>query len=197
MESIARLVCTLLLLQCLIANLPSRYGGGPAIPRKVIEEGRNKTARVEVYPLSLKVTNTNEEGRVNSSSQIEVLISKQATVAQLKKLLHEKMELKISSSNTRLWCNFDNKSVLLKSDDKSLEDSKVLDKQTLILEVKLKDGSWPKERKLKPPGGQSKKKKSPMASPSKDALFGALRSVESFITGKPKKGQGWGKSFFK
>ena len=159
-----------------------RYGGGPAIPRTVIEEGRNKLKRVEVYPLSLKVVNTNEAGRINPSSQIEVLASKQAIVGEFKRMIAEKMELKESLDKIRLRCHFENKSVILKHEDKSLEDSKVMDRQTIVLEVKLKDGNWPQRGKKI----LDKKGFKQQAESGKDALIGAWRSVEYFIMGKPQ-----------
>lgn len=70
----------------LIHVLSIRYGGGPELTRTVIAEGvANKTvARVEVYPLRLKILNTKTDGTLNLASEMEVEISKKATVADLK-----------------------------------------------------------------------------------------------------------------
>jgi hypothetical protein len=67
-------------------TLTERYGGGPAIPRVVILDGHNKVARVEVYQLHIKLLNTKKDGSLNITSEIEVEISKTATVQELKNI---------------------------------------------------------------------------------------------------------------
>lgn len=125
---------------------------------------------------------TNEVGRINATSQIEVLVSRQTIVSDFKRLLAEKLEVKESLDKIRLRSNYEDKSMLIKHEDKTLEDSKVMDRHTIIMEIKLKDGSWPQNRK-KPLDKRGFKQQ---AGSGKDAIVGAFRSVEYFIFGKPQ-----------
>jgi hypothetical protein len=52
----------------------------------VILDGHNKVARVEVYQLYIKLLNTKKDGSLNITSEIEVEISKTATVQELKNI---------------------------------------------------------------------------------------------------------------
>lgn len=122
------------------------FEGGPVLARQVIQEGVNKTARVEVYPLRLKIMTTKKDGTINLTSESEIVISRKATLLELKKIGCEMMEL--NPSQVRLRNNYASSKNLwgkeLKDLTKTLEDATIIDAQKIVFEVQLEDGSWPK-----------------------------------------------------
>ncbi|XP_010538864.1 PREDICTED: ubiquitin carboxyl-terminal hydrolase 10-like [Tarenaya hassleriana] len=106
------------------------YKGGPPIPRKLICQGfYSKTYSVEVYPLSLTLT----DGRDGSNSVIR--LSKQAFVSDL---YLKVCALKgVAQEKARIWDYFNmQKSVLLEqSSYKTLEGSNLQMDQHILLEV--------------------------------------------------------------
>lgn len=126
------------------AYLYKWYGGGPELAREVIGDGKEGRAlKVEVFPLALTFKNTNTEGQINPFSAIEVVVSKKATVGYLKSLVCRKMEL--DSAHTRVWNYVKNTGKLIKEENVTLEEAKLVDGQSLLIEVRLDDGSWPRD----------------------------------------------------
>ncbi|KAK7278307.1 hypothetical protein RJT34_23333 [Clitoria ternatea] len=107
------------------------YKGGPALPRKLISQGvGNKQYNVEVYPLSLKVTDTRD------NSQSIVKLSKKATLGELYELV---CKIKgVEQSKACIWDYFNlNKQSLLTVSDQTLEDAQLMMDQDILLEVAL------------------------------------------------------------
>ncbi|KAL6062848.1 Ubiquitin carboxyl-terminal hydrolase 15, partial [Balamuthia mandrillaris] len=127
------------------------YGGGPELERQVIAEGQGGTVkRVEVYPLNLRAKNTTKDGHINPSSEVEVLVSKQLTLHQLKSILGQKMGL-TRGEEVRIWNQFKpNKPKLMANnkEEKTLEELKLVAGQELLVEIRLEDGTWPKDKKF-------------------------------------------------
>ncbi|XP_057422857.1 ubiquitin carboxyl-terminal hydrolase 9-like [Lotus japonicus] len=107
------------------------YKGGPALPRKVISQGvGQKQYSVEVYPLSLKVT----DARDNSQSIVQ--LSKQATIRELYELVCKVKGLE--QNKACLWDYFNlNKDSVLEVSDQTLEDANLSMDQDILLEVSL------------------------------------------------------------
>lgn len=91
--------------------------------------------------------NTKKDGSLNLTSEEEVMISKKATVSDLKALGCEKMGLE--PPTVRLWNTYTGSTKSswgkeLKDSAKTLEDATIIDGQKIVFEVQLEDGSWPK-----------------------------------------------------
>lgn len=107
------------------------YKGGPALPRKLISQGlEHKQYSVEVYPLSLKLT----DARDNSQSIVK--LSKKATIGEL----HEQVcKIKgVEQSKACIWDYFNfKKHSLLTISDQTLEEANLTMDQDILLEVSL------------------------------------------------------------
>lgn len=111
------------------------YGGGPALPRKVISQGVVKKLSVEVFSLCLNLI----DSRDNSQSVIRM--SKQACLRELYekacKICNVEME------KARIWDYFNKKKHSVLTDSaKTLEESNLQMEQDILLEVQV-DGFWP------------------------------------------------------
>lgn len=107
------------------------YKGGPALPRKLISQGLgHKQYSVEVYPLSLKVT----DARDNSQSIVK--LSKKATIGELHELV---CKIKgVEPNKACIWDYFNlNKHSMLTVSDQTLEDANLTMDQDILLEVSL------------------------------------------------------------
>ncbi|KAE9619095.1 hypothetical protein Lal_00046907 [Lupinus albus] len=107
------------------------YKGGPALPRRLISQGvGQKQYSVEVYPLSLKVT----DSRDNSKSIVK--LSKKATLSELYELV---CKIKgVEQKKAHIWDYFNSeKSTLLTVSDQTLEDANLTMDQDILLEVSL------------------------------------------------------------
>ncbi|KAL2325258.1 hypothetical protein Fmac_024316 [Flemingia macrophylla] len=107
------------------------YKGGPALPRKLISQGlEHKQYSVEVYPLSLKVTDV----RDNSLSIVK--LSKKATISELHELV---CKIKgVERNKACIWDYFNlEKHSLLAVSDQTLEEANLMMDQDILLEVSL------------------------------------------------------------
>ncbi|CAL0316655.1 unnamed protein product [Lupinus luteus] len=107
------------------------YKGGPALPRKLISQGvGQKQHSVEVYPLTLKVT----DARDNHKSTVK--LSKKATITELYELV---CKIKgVEQKKAHIWDYFNlSKSTLLTISDQTLEDANLTMDQDILLEVLL------------------------------------------------------------
>jgi len=125
-------------------HLHKWYGGGPPLPREVIVDGKSSALQVELYPLALTFRNTNTEGQINPFSIIEVLVSKKSTVSYLKSLVCKKMDLDVA--HTRIWSFVKTSGRLIRDEKVTLEEAKLMNGQAMLVEVRLDDGSWPRDR---------------------------------------------------
>eukprot|EP00897_Mesotaenium_endlicherianum_P006759 jgi/Mesen1/6110/ME000310S05199 len=119
------------------------YGGGPPVARKVIKVGLRNELSVEVYPLQLTV-----ERAAAPPSNVTIIISKKATVDQLKAQACTAFKLK-KDSNVRLRDNYANQDgregegPLLEFPDQFLEEAGIQMGQSILLEEKV-GGVWPR-----------------------------------------------------
>ncbi|XP_014513603.1 ubiquitin carboxyl-terminal hydrolase 9 [Vigna radiata var. radiata] len=109
------------------------YKGGPALPRKLISQGiGRKQYSVEVYPLSLKVT----DARDNSS--LIVKLSKKATIGELHELVCKIKQ--VEQKKACIWDYFNlRKHLPLTVSEQTLEEANLLMDHDILLEV-LPDG---------------------------------------------------------
>ncbi|XP_019433322.1 PREDICTED: ubiquitin carboxyl-terminal hydrolase 10-like [Lupinus angustifolius] len=107
------------------------YKGGPELPRKLISQGvGQKQYSVEVYPLSLKVT----DARDNSKSIVK--LSKKATIKELYELVCKIKD--VEQKKAHIWDYFNlKKNTLLNVSDQTLEDASLTMDQDVLLEVSL------------------------------------------------------------
>eukprot|EP00249_Psilotum_nudum_P021021 c27938_g1_i1 orf=647-3565(+) len=113
------------------------YGGGPALPRKVINTGsvHEDNLTVEVYPLQLCLSVT------PNGHPLTVRISKKDTVGELYQRARELFNL--GSERFRIWDYFGKTRRFLMSDPKqTLQDAEILMDHDILLEVQV-DGHWP------------------------------------------------------
>ncbi|XP_021757775.1 ubiquitin carboxyl-terminal hydrolase 10-like [Chenopodium quinoa] len=107
------------------------YNGGPPLPRKLISQGAiNKKFNVEVYPLSLKLTDSRD------NSQSDISFSKKASTLEL----YEKVcALKgLPQDKVQIWDYFNEKKqcILVPSGNKTLEDANLQMDQHILFEVR-------------------------------------------------------------
>lgn len=138
------------------ALLSGWYGVcGPVLRRYAVEEGSMNRAvvRVETYPVRVRAQVTNERGDVNPTAEEDVVVSKKATVAALKKRLcthwavADPAKSRLHSIGGRTHKHF-------KDESQTLEQLCVADGAKLLLEVQLASGEWPKaalDKKLPAP----------------------------------------------
>ncbi|KAK7269040.1 hypothetical protein RIF29_21755 [Crotalaria pallida] len=107
------------------------YKGGPALPRKLISQGViQKQYSVEVYPLSLNVT----DARDNSKSIVK--LSKKATLSELYELVCKMKG--VEQKKAHIWDYFNlKKNTLLSGSDQTLEDANLMMDQDILLEVSV------------------------------------------------------------
>ncbi|CAH8337343.1 unnamed protein product [Eruca vesicaria subsp. sativa] len=106
------------------------YKGGPTIERKLIcQEFPSKSYSVEVYPLSLKLTDSRDK------SSATLRLSKRASVGQLYEMVCSAKG--VSKEKARIWDYFEKKkSVLLDpSSERTLEESCLQVDHDILLEV--------------------------------------------------------------
>ncbi|KHN04992.1 ubiquitin carboxyl-terminal hydrolase 9-like [Glycine soja] len=113
------------------------YKGGPALPRKLISQGHeHKQYNVEVYPLSLKVTDARDK------RQSIVKLSRKATIGELHELVCKIKGVEQNKACIWDYFNLNKQSLLTVSDPKTLEDANLIMDQDILLEVSLdRDGS--------------------------------------------------------
>ncbi|KAG4919683.1 hypothetical protein JHK85_057964 [Glycine max] len=125
------------------------YKGGPALPRKLISQGHeHKQYNVEVYPLSLKVTDARDKRQsiVKLSRKVPIDFVADSFVLATIGELHE-LVCKIKGVEQNKACiwdyfNLNKQSLLTVSDPKTLEDANLIMDQDILLEVSLdRDGS--------------------------------------------------------
>lgn len=114
------------------------YGGGPTLPRKVIQSGwHTSNYVVEVRPLSLKVCRSSKP-----TDFIPATFSKSSTVGQFKEIMCKKMEL--NPDDVRVWdYHANNKYKLLEEMSQRLESAQIIDGQPMMLEEKDEKGNFP------------------------------------------------------
>jgi ubiquitin carboxyl-terminal hydrolase 4/11/15 len=125
------------------------FGGGPAISRMCVSDGgrgsgmdydyaSSSSLIVEVFPLALTLITSDQD-----SKKVERLVSKRQTVGALKKQCCELFD--VDEDQSRLWDFYDNKRyALLEDASATLDEARIMNAQTIMLEKKLEDGSWPK-----------------------------------------------------
>ncbi|KHN14762.1 Ubiquitin carboxyl-terminal hydrolase 10 [Glycine soja] len=97
------------------------YKGGPALPRKLISQGLElKQYNVEVYPLSLKVT----DARDNSQSIVK--LSRKATIGELHELVCKIKGVEQNKACFWDYFNLKKQSLLTVSGQKTLEDANLI-----------------------------------------------------------------------
>ncbi|XP_019428321.1 PREDICTED: ubiquitin carboxyl-terminal hydrolase 9-like isoform X2 [Lupinus angustifolius] len=107
------------------------YKGGPALPRKLISQGvGQKQYSVEVYPLTLNVTDARDD------SKSIVKLSKKATLSELYEVV---CKIKgVEQKKAHIWDYFNlERSTLLTVSDQTLEDASLTMDQDILLEVSL------------------------------------------------------------
>jgi len=134
--------------ECVWIKLQGWYGGGPALQRRVISEGTsNNYLRVEVFPLVLKAMKTTEQGKLDKKSEIEIEISKKATLDELVSASIEMMKIEVvhRKDSIRIWNFFSPTTPELITSPfiNTLDEEKIVQGQLMVLEVKSSDGSWP------------------------------------------------------
>ncbi|CAO2819358.1 unnamed protein product [Amaranthus hypochondriacus] len=106
------------------------YSGGPSVPRKLISQGDCiKRFNVEVYPLSLKLTDSRD------NTQLDMRLSKKATIREL----YEKVcALKgLTPDKIDIWDYFnERRQCVLDPSDKTLEDALLQMDQHILLEMR-------------------------------------------------------------
>ncbi|KAK6646162.1 hypothetical protein PHAVU_L004601 [Phaseolus vulgaris] len=107
------------------------YKGGPALPRKLISQGiGHKQYSVEVYPLSLKVTDARD------NSPLIVKLSKKATIGELHELV---CKIKgVEQKKACIWDYFNlSKHSPLTVSEQTLEEANLVMDHDILLEVLL------------------------------------------------------------
>jgi len=120
----------------------SWYGGGPALPRKVISSGwGTNNYIIEVRLLSLRV---HKSSSINDS--IVVNVSKSTTIGQFKKDMCAKFGL--NEDDVRVWdYHANNKYKLLEDLKVKMDQAQIIDGQPMLLEEKGPDGKFPEAPK--------------------------------------------------
>eukprot|EP01034_Spumella_vulgaris_P035020 gene35020-43181_t len=119
------------------------YGGGPKIVRKVI--ANRGVTQIEFFPLSLKIVTCDANGRTNSLNVQESLFSKAMTVAEMiSELCASKPQ--VTADQVRLWNyardSWREQSVL--SPELTLLECNIQDGQSILMEISLPNGTWPR-----------------------------------------------------
>ena len=125
--------------------LQSWYGGGPAVPRKVVKEVSR--LELEMYPIGLRVCRVGENHE-RLTHFVEIVTSRFYTVSRVKQIGCQ--ELGMQSKHVRLWdCRFEDASrfVVLPPtadvDSRTVEEMGFIDGQEIQLEQRELSGLWP------------------------------------------------------
>lgn len=124
------------------------YGGGPALPRKVICMGRDRHMQVELYPALVLVVVAGNDGKPVPQFSRRFFISKQSTLDQTLLMLAEKLSKPVERS--RLWHRSKGEQWRLVPNplltmDEFLE-GKGWDAGAFLLETMTEDSEWPRDR---------------------------------------------------
>jgi len=120
-------------------TLQAWCGGGPPLPRKVINSGyyHGSNFTVEVRPLSLKVFKSSDSG-----NYVNATFSKTDTIGYFKEKMCEKMGL--NPDNVRVWdYHAMNKYKHLEDMKVKLDAAQIIEGQPMLLEEKGPDGKFP------------------------------------------------------
>ena len=128
-----------------IDSLAAWYGGGPKIIRKIIDSGTGLD--LEIYPIYVKVATCDTKGRLVENSYIDKLYSK---TMYIKDILHELCDnSSVDINKGKLWnyavLNNINEQYILQL-EYTIKQSKIQDGQTILFEVCLDDGTWPRSQ---------------------------------------------------
>lgn len=120
------------------------YGGGPALPRKVIATGwNNSNLQVEIRPLALKVC---KSSAINDF--LNVSFSKTDTIADLKRVMCERLGLNVD--DVRVWDFYNmSKYKMLEDLKQRLDSAQIIEGQAILLEEKDANGKFPEIPKAK------------------------------------------------
>lgn len=122
----------------------SWYGGGPKIVRRVILGPSNST-ELELFPVCLRICTCDANGKARDIDR-ELLFSKTATIAAVCSELCEYRNIDISK--VRLW-NYARsswKDQYIISPELTISEANLQDGQTVLLEISLPDGRWPRSK---------------------------------------------------
>lgn len=127
------------------------YDGGPEIVRKVIRMRQfadESSLELELFPISLRIFICLASGKAGQFDR-ELLFSRSDKIQDIVNRLADLH--KIESSRMKLW-NFANpnnvrEQVVLAPSD-SVEDNNLQDGQSLLMEISLPDGTWPRSQFL-------------------------------------------------
>eukprot|EP00753_Platysulcus_tardus_P004106 PLAT12521.3.p1 GENE.PLAT12521.3~~PLAT12521.3.p1 ORF type:complete len:1474 (-),score=833.39 PLAT12521.3:84-4505(-) len=121
--------------------LSAWYGGRPELLRSVISS--HDELELELYPMTLVLTKTDDKGeRVSAKAERLATYSKVSTLAAV---LDDGCKVcRCDRDRVRLWTVSDRSSTMFTDLEATLEDAGVADGDTLLLEVQLSDGSWPR-----------------------------------------------------
>eukprot|EP00761_Pharyngomonas_kirbyi_P012405 gb/GECH01012432.1/.p1 GENE.gb/GECH01012432.1/~~gb/GECH01012432.1/.p1 ORF type:complete len:861 (+),score=178.12 gb/GECH01012432.1/:1-2583(+) len=120
------------------------YGGGPAIPRQVIQEGISER-KVEVYPLPLKLMTLHPQTHKPDATNIKSIeISKSETVANLKQRALDTFAIQLEPNRrSRLHIYYGPGSMkVIDKKSKTLEDAFLVPGTRVLLEVQSSSGDW-------------------------------------------------------
>lgn len=122
--------------------LHSWYDGGPPIKRRAISQPSGHVV-LELYGLTLKVFTSSNL----SAEPTTIMESKSSTVEAFKKRACEELGLQVE--NCRVWDYFNRRKYKNLEEEgrlqKTLDDNQIYEDNDILVEVKLADGSWPKE----------------------------------------------------
>ncbi|CAJ1373951.1 unnamed protein product [Effrenium voratum] len=124
------------------------YGGGPALPRKVICMGHDHQMQVELYPALVLVVVAGADGQPLPQFSRRFFLSKQSTLEQTLSMLSEKLQK--PADRSRLWHRSKGEQWRLvqnplMSIDEFLE-GKGWDAGAFLLETS-EDSTWPRDRR--------------------------------------------------
>lgn len=128
-------------------HLVEWYGGGPAIPRKVICMGEDSQPQVELYPPLVLVVVAGENGQPLPQFSRRFFISRQTSLEEVLHMLAEKLSRPVERSRLwhrakgEQWHQVQQMSVML---DEFLE-GKVWDAGAFLLETQKPNGEWPRD----------------------------------------------------
>ncbi|KAF6136233.1 hypothetical protein GIB67_001642 [Kingdonia uniflora] len=112
------------------------YKGGPALPRRMIQQSSQiRSFSVEVYPLRLQLTDARD------NKQFVIHISKKASVSELYHKICEMLQLE--EEKVQIWDYFNKiKGAMLTVSSQSLVEVNLSTDQDILLELQVDDGYW-------------------------------------------------------
>lgn len=123
------------------------YGGGPAIPRKVICMGQDHQPQVELYPPLVLVVVAGENGQPLPQFSRRFFISRQSSLEEVLQMLAEKLSR--PGERSRLWHRATgDRWRLVQQMTLPLEEfleGKVRDAGAFLLETQRPSGEWPRD----------------------------------------------------